>query len=206
MWRNKAERIGMTRDELEFSISQYLDGTLAAAEASALEQRLATDSGARALLSEYQQLDRTLKSAPAPDVDFGAFSTRLSAALAEQPDPAQSYKLPWVTTVTRLALAACVVIAAGVGIRMLQTRPATTADTRPLVPVSVEPKQIVIVDAGPRTAPSTAPAALVVNVGPSAIPQDRPALARYQEDLLSRPSQVIIARSGSPAQDGSLLP
>jgi hypothetical protein len=196
----------MTRDELEFSISQYLDGTLAGAEAAALEQRLAADAGARALLSEYQQLDRALKAAPAPDIDFSAFSTRVSAALAQQPDPEQSYKLPWVRTAARLALAACVVVAAGVGVRLLQPRPATIVDTRPVTPVNIEPKQIVIVDAGPRTAPSTAPAALVVNVGPSAVPQDRPALARYQEDLVSRPSQVIIARSGSPAQDGSFLP
>jgi hypothetical protein len=196
----------MTRDELEFSISQYLDGALAAAEAAALEQLLATDAGARALLAEYQQLDRALKAAPAPDVDFGAFSSRLSSALAQQPDPVQSYRLPWVKTAARLALAACVVVAAGVGIHMLQPQPHTIVDTRPVVPVNVEPKQIVVVDAGPRPVPSTAPAALVVNVGPSAVPHDRPALARYQEDLISRPSQVIIARSGSPAQDGSFLP
>ena len=41
----------MTRDELEFSISQYLDGTLGARERDALDERLATDAEARALLA-----------------------------------------------------------------------------------------------------------------------------------------------------------
>lgn len=198
----------MTRDELEFSISQYLDGTLAAGAAAALEQMLATDASARALLAEYQQLDQVLRAAPAPEVDHDAFHARLTATLAHQPDPVQSYKLPWVRTATRLAIAACVVVAAGVGIRMVQSdRPTTTVDVRPTVPAPrPEPKQIFVIDTAPRVAPSTAPTALVVNVGPSAVPQDRPSFARYQEDLVSRPSQVIIARSGSVAQDGSFLP
>ena len=33
--------------------------------------------------------------------------------------------------------------------------------------------------------------------------ENRPVLVRYQEDLVSRPSQVIIARSGQPYQDNS---
>jgi hypothetical protein len=72
------------------------------------------------------------------------------------------------------------------------------------------PRQIVVVDAVNRAAPSTAPVEAVA-VGPSAAPQDRPALARYHEDLLTRPSRVIIARSayaaqGAATQDNSLLP
>ena len=42
----------MTRDELEFRISQYLDGALAAGEQAALEARFATDADARAMLDE----------------------------------------------------------------------------------------------------------------------------------------------------------
>ena len=203
------KRDEMTRDELEFSISQYLDGTLAAADAAALEERLAGDADARVVFGEYQSLDAALRATPAPDVDLAAFHTRVTDALVRQPDPAVSYKLPWVGTVRRLALAACVVIAAGVGIRLLQTSrdaDVTAISTRPTTPASVEPKQIIVLDGVRRAAPTTGPSEIVVAIGPSSIPQDRPALARYQEDLISRRSQVIIARSGTVAQDGALLP
>jgi negative regulator of sigma E activity len=186
----------MTRDELEYTLSQYLDGTLPESEASALEELLATDASARSLLAEFRFLDRALRAAPLPPFDFDALSSRITAAVAEQDEPAQSYRLHWVRTVASLALAACVVIAAGVGIRRLQN-PATRNDTQI---AGVEPKQIVVVDATSRPSPSPDPVA-VVSVGPSAAPQDRPALARYHEDLLSRPSQVIIARSAYAAQD-----
>src|SRR5688572_16845943 len=109
----------MTRDELEFSISQYFDGDLAEAEAAALEARLASDVDARALLSEYRSLDRVLRAAPRPSVDFEALAGRIGEAIAREEEPAQSYRLHWVRNVSRMALAACIVIAAGVGIRRL---------------------------------------------------------------------------------------
>jgi negative regulator of sigma E activity len=193
----------MTRDELEFAISQYLDGNLAAAEESALEARLASDADARALLTEYRSLDRVLRSSPIPDIDSVALADRIRGAVAGQDEPAQSYRLHWVRTAAVLALAACVVIAVSLGIRRLQAPPAPTG---PIAKAPAqEPKRIVVIDTTPRTAPSAAPVA-VVSVGPSAAAADRPALARYHEDLLSRPSQVIIARNGSPSQDGALLP
>ena len=194
----------MTRDELEYTLSQYLDGTLAASDESALDELLATDESARALLAEYRSLDRALRAAPLPTFDFDALSSRISTAVGEQDEPAQSYRLHWVRTAASLALAACVVIAVGVGIRRLQNPP-TRNDTQI---AGVEPKQIVVVDATSRPSASADPVT-VVSVGPSAAPQDRPALARYHEDLLSRPSQVIIARGGyatqdAPTQDGFL--
>lgn len=193
----------MTRDELEFAISQYLDGNLAAAEETALEARLASDADARALLTQYRSLDRVLRSSPAPEIDFDALGGRIRGAIAEQDEPAQSYRLHWVRTAAALALAACVVVAVSIGIRRLQAPPTPGGSVARTT--AVEPKQIVVIDTAPRSTPSTAPVA-IVSVGPSAAPADRPALARYHEDLLSRPSQVIIARTGSPSSDGALLP
>ena len=193
----------MTRDELEFAISQYLDGNLAAADEAALESRLSTDAEARALLAEYRSLDRALRASPVPDIDFAALSDRIRTAVAAQDEPAQSYRLHWVRTAAALALAAAVVIAVSVGIRRLQAPPVPTG---PIVKAPTqEPKQIVVIDTTARTAPSTAPVA-IVSVGPSTAAGDRTALARYHEDLISRPSQVIIARTGSPSSDGALLP
>jgi negative regulator of sigma E activity len=192
----------MTRDELEFAISQYLDGNLAEAEESALEARLASDADARALLAEYRSLDRVLRAAPPPTVDWDALSGRVSKAVAREAEPAQSYRLHWVRTAAALALAACVVVAVSIGIRRLQG-----PDSRLQFGENTQPatKQIVVIDTARRAAPSTAPVA-IVSVGPPAAAPDRAALARYHEDLISRPSQVIIARSGQPAQDGSWLP
>ena len=202
----------MTRDELEFSISQYLDGNLVGEEESALEERLAGDADARALLAEYRGLDRALRSMPAPAVDFEALAGSISEAVARAEEPAQSYRMHWVRTASALALAACVVIAAGVGIRMMQT-PGTTGNgqaVRPDVAPAAEPRRIVVVDSVNRPEVSKE-SALVVNVGPPAAAEGRPTFARYHEDLLSRPSQVIIARSGyeateSRTQDGPLAP
>jgi negative regulator of sigma E activity len=188
----------MTRDELEFAISQYLDGNLAEAQESALEARLATDAEARALLAEYRSLDRVLRAAPKPAVDHDELASRIRGAVEREAAPAQSYRLHWVRTVSAFALAACVVIAAAVGIRRL-----TMTDRTGQNPMAEAPaKQIIVVDAMTRPAVSTQPVA-IVSVGPPANPQDRSAFARYDEDLLSRPSQVIIARSGYPAQDGA---
>lgn len=203
----------MTRDELEYSISQYLDGTLAPGEESALEARLSTDADARTLLAEYRSLDRVLRAAPMPSLDFKAMGDRIHEAVAAaEIEPAPSYRLPWVRTVAGLALAACVVIAAGVGIRRLQS-PTTPGDNR-VARISEprparEPKQIVVIDSTRRTAPATAPV-MEIAVGPAAAAPGRPAFARYHEDLLSRPSQVMIARGGysaqnASAQDGVLL-
>ena len=201
----------MTRDELEYSISQYLDGTLAGAEENALEARLAADADARALLAEYRGLDRVLRAAPPPAVDYALLAGRIGEAVAREPEPAQSYKLHWVRTAGALAVAACLVVAVSVGIRRLQddTRPGDPTVATGRTGATVEPKHIVVVDTLSRPAPSTAPVA-VVNVGPAAASPGQPTYARHAEDLLSRPSQVIIARTGyepaleAPAQDGIL--
>jgi negative regulator of sigma E activity len=193
-----------TRDELEFAISQYLDGNLVGAEEVALEERLAGDADARAVLAEYRSLDRVLRSAGVPEVDFEAMADRIRTAVYREPEPVQVYRLSWVRTVSALALAACVVVAAAVGIRRM-----TTEDGRGVGPIAgvperpdVVPTQIVVIDSMARPAVSTQPVA-IASVGPSAATQDNSALARYHEDLLSRPSQVIIARSGYAAQDGA---
>ena len=65
----------MTRDELEFSISQYLDGTLPEAQRPALEARLAEDAEAQAILAEERALTRLLRSEPLPEVRWDGLSS-----------------------------------------------------------------------------------------------------------------------------------
>src|SRR5438552_3241444 len=84
----------MTRDQLEFAISQYLDGTLPPLEAAALEERLAKNADARELLASYQRLNALMKtSLSVPQIDFEAFSTQLSDRLADVEAPVKHYRL-----------------------------------------------------------------------------------------------------------------
>src|SRR5687768_14026042 len=104
----------MTPDDLEFSISQYLDGTLAPAERDALETRLGGDAEARALFAEYEALQGVLTNAPIPAVKWDRLAEQISAAVGREPEPAQSYKLSGWLRPARLALAASVLIAGAI--------------------------------------------------------------------------------------------
>jgi anti-sigma factor RsiW len=75
----------MNRDQLEFAITQYLDGTLPPQQVSALEQLLQTDELARELLAEHQRLDAIFEiarqaTAP-PALDWDRIATTISDAL-----------------------------------------------------------------------------------------------------------------------------
>src|SRR5689334_1903239 len=191
----------MTRDELEFRITQYLDGTLAEGEQVALEARLATDADARAVLDDYRRLDAVLKAAPVPAVDWDRFAVRIHAAVADaEEEPAQTYRIGWFRTTARFALAAMVLVGIGFAIRLLrpETAPRPGRETVAQVPVDIS-----VVDAVASPAPSpsaTSPATsqeIEVAVGPApATGAEQPSFAGYRDDVVSRPSQVIIARSG----------
>jgi anti-sigma factor RsiW len=71
----------MTLEQLEFSITQYLDGTLPPEDLGALEARLAGDPQARAMLDEHRALTDLLRSQPGPDLDWAEVAGDLSAVV-----------------------------------------------------------------------------------------------------------------------------
>jgi hypothetical protein len=71
----------MTLEQLEFAITQYLDGTLPPADVGALERRLAEDAAARGLLDEHRSLTAFLRSEPGPDMDWAEVASDLSAVV-----------------------------------------------------------------------------------------------------------------------------
>ena len=76
----------MTRDELEYAISQYIDGVLPPLERSALEEQLAGDPEARAILAEYRKLDATLKaSMPLPSIAWDRLTAEIQDSIAAEP-------------------------------------------------------------------------------------------------------------------------
>lgn len=105
----------MTREELEFRISEYLDGTLSSADRTALEQRLAVDPEARNLLAEYRSVDRILRSAlPLPPIDYNALAGRISQGVAADDTGARTgvlFSFKWMRRAAGIAVAASVLIA-----------------------------------------------------------------------------------------------
>jgi negative regulator of sigma E activity len=202
----------MTRDELEFSISQYLDGTLAADQHAALEERLATDAEARAMYAEYQSLQGVLTtSLPAmPEVDWDQFAARVSAAVDREEVPAQSYKINrWFSRPMKFAVAASVLVAGAIAFTVM--RPPGRTNTGP----SPEgPTQIVRIDS-PAEATGTSPEvavnpsaqpALVVAIVPPAADEDRPTVLRYADSVVQRPSRAMIVSAAPVGQDTSAAP
>jgi len=107
------------REQLEFAISQYLDGTLSPVEHEALENKLREDREAAELLREYRELESALRApAKLPNFNWEAVAQQISAHVDEVEAPAVVYKFPWSklsrTQTATLALAACLLLAFGV--------------------------------------------------------------------------------------------
>jgi negative regulator of sigma E activity len=86
----------MTLEQLEFAITQYLDGTLPAEDVGALELRLAEDAQARGLLEEHRKLTAMLRSEPLPALVWNELAKDLSAVVTgtvDQEAKAQEQKL-----------------------------------------------------------------------------------------------------------------
>jgi len=199
----------MDRDDLEFLISQYVDGTLVGGKREALEARLKLDPGARAVLSEYRALDAQLKALPRLDVRWDAFADQVSAAVADAEEPAQSYRIADYRWANRwVAVAAAVLIAAGTA--FVAIRNSTSRTPKLIAIVNAEPETaptVTVVELGPvETGGAASTTPLEVAIGPSDRLQDRGSVNRYAAEVITRPAQVLIASTARPVQDTGLSP
>jgi len=71
----------MTREEMEFLISQHLDGTLSREDEAKVRELLASSDEAREILAEYQKLDSVLKAQGAPAIKWEMLAEKISAAV-----------------------------------------------------------------------------------------------------------------------------
>jgi negative regulator of sigma E activity len=190
----------MTRDELEFSISQYLDGTLAEAERDALETRLGSDAQARAIYAEYESLQRAMIAAPLPAVNWDKFAESISAAVADEEAPATSYKISAWFQPVRLAIAASVALVVG-GLVFMVSRNGENNSTGPNV--AQTPISIVKVDSAESTPVSTPVSVAII---PPSSTAERPSVVRYAESVVQRPSKALIVSAAPAGQDSSQTP
>jgi anti-sigma factor RsiW len=187
--------------DLEYSITQYLDGALSDSQRDALEVRLATDAAARAMLEEHEKLDGLLKSGGVPQLQWEAIAAQISLAVAsaEMPaaqSPARSLKMPWVRMAAPLALAASVLISAGLAIRLIHfgASPAPTGNGSAGGPA-------IAVITGPQPETSSAPALLEISVGPAHSVAGDSILPHYSDDVISRPARVTVASGINPPSE-----
>jgi anti-sigma factor RsiW len=182
----------MTRDELEYAISQYLDGNLPLLEEAALEDRLASDDEARALLEEYRRLDATLKNSlpAAPPIAWDRLAGEIQKSLAAEETPVQHYSLGTITWAGRLAIAASVLFAVSIAIHFAPRAARQQA---------ARPGGLAIVS-GPQVQQSTGPVVEQIQIGPAPSLAVRPRSA--EEDIVARPTVVLIDRANPSGQDG----
>jgi len=191
----------MRPDDLEFSISQYLDGTLAEQERTALEERLETDAAAQALLAEYRRLDEALCSIPLPGIRWDRLTQVISEAVAQAEEPAQSYRIDWRRLSVPLGLAASVLFAAGIAMHLYLSSGAGNFPLPRSSPAKVE------IVTGPQADMPGGPVQSEVAIGPAKAVAGVPDLNRYADDTITRPSRVLVVASGTQSVDDTpILP
>ena len=192
----------MTRDDLEFSITQYLDGTLDEESRLALEARLVEDTEARALLEEHRSLTAALRSAPLPQVRWEKLAESISLAIDEETEE-RAARASWAIRALRnpalVALAASVVLAAGIAIHFLARGPAG----QPTPPVQ---RTMALVVEGPQEDQSTAPAVEEVSIGPGGTYAHASSLALYADDIDTRPTRIVLAAGTTVAAEETVQP
>lgn len=101
---------------LEFLVSQYVDDTLDQANRKIVEQRLASDPTAQAILKEHREVQDVLEDwgNRIPLIDWNAFDRKLADQLGhEEIAPVQISR--WQQWMRPLAAAAAIALAIGVG-------------------------------------------------------------------------------------------
>lgn len=186
----------LSREELEYAISQYLDGTLPLLERAALEERLASDAEARDILAEYRTLDATLKSAmPVPEVGWDELTSQIRSALADVEPPVRHFSLRAIGWSARLAIAAMLLFAITLAIYFASPQPGVPGTNSVATPGTA----LVV---GPQIERPAEPVVAEISIGPS------PTLAgdwRINQEVVTRPSVVLIDRAHLAGQDNDLM-
>jgi anti-sigma factor RsiW len=203
-------------DELEFAVSQYVDGTLPAGEVPAIEARLADDATAQGLVDEHRKVLGALKSAPLPAVRWDRLAKHLSTTVAEANEPAtiKLFARPWVRGLAGLAVAACVAIVSTMGIRGLRSQhqqgPGPLVDVLPGSDRTVAAKSIEVqigapdFDGGSPAARTAVAADVTISAG-----ADTPggeSAPTFAEGIVARSPRSLIATGSPTAQDSAVMP
>jgi anti-sigma-K factor RskA len=186
----------MISEEIEFQISQYVDGTLSAPQRKIIDDLVLSDPGAAKVLADYRRLNSHLGSLrTATEIQWDRLSDRISGAIDNADEPAVAGRIGFFHS--RWRIAATVLVAASallVARHAMRSQPAA----QPIAPAPVVDVQ------GPQAEVAAGRPTEDVSVGPS------PALAardsRYGEGVIGQgPSKVVIVgEAPKPPADSHL--
>jgi anti-sigma factor RsiW len=190
----------MEHDDLEFLISQYVDGTLEEADRGMVERALESDAGARAMLEEHRALTRLVRSAPLPEVRWDRLAETISVAIDAEME-SRMRRASWLIRPIRpgwLAIAASVLIAGGIAIHFM------TGSRRPIANPThgtPAPGSLLVEVSQPDRPEGKVVSEISIGAG-GAYAKDS-TLAPYADDIDTRPAHVVIASGAStPTQSG----
>src|SRR4051794_20366685 len=194
----------MTREELEFSICEYLDGTLGQSERLALEARLATDPEAQEILRQERALTATLRSGAAPAVKWEPLARRISTAIDHELEDriaraswALRARSPWF-----MAVAASIILALAISIHFALTHRGNTGQ----LPSNQVTGGVAMLIEGPQEETAAGPVVSEVSIGPGGTYAKAPSIAPYADEMDARPTRVAIAAGMSPPAEESSSP
>jgi hypothetical protein len=190
-------------EELEFAISQYIDGTLNPLEQALLEEVLASDPSARAMLEEYRRLDAAMKqSLPQPAVDLDLLNARISSGLSKLDAPVRHYRLfSSMAAMKIVAVAASMLILIGIVVPMMRSR---SANQKNEFVVRESPSGLSApIVTGPSAEQASGNSVAQISIGAP------PGLANagwQDQAVITRTPRLVIESSALPAQDSDLTP
>jgi negative regulator of sigma E activity len=176
-------------EQLEFRLTQYLDGTLPPEEAPALFDELAKNREAVATLDEYRKLDVLMSAQPA-GIKWDALAEHISGHIDEEQH--SRMRIGVFAAPLRIAIAAMVLLAVGVG-TWIGVRDTTPPGVQPAGPIAKSDIQ------GPIIEIATGAVVAEIEIGPAAVAIDPGDETYWYAE--SRPQRVIIASGVDDRQD-----
>ena len=184
----------MIDERLEFEIAQLADGALAAERIAAVRAEIARNPDAAESFASFEKLNAGLAAMPSlPAMNWNRLGEVISNHVGDTAhvEPV-SYPMPWLKRTMQIAIAACVLLAAGVAIRTATSHSSSTVATPPGM-MSV---------AGPAIEAPAGEVIRQITIGPSEAVASAASDVQYGDaGVVVQPQRVVIASAADAVQD-----
>jgi len=191
-------------EQIEFAISQYLDGTLTEDRRAEVEGLLADDAHLRGVLEEHRSLTELLRSDRVPEVRWEGLSKSISSAMDLELEERTRRASWWIRLrgPMSLAAAASVILVAGISLRyLLGPRPTPTPN-----PIVTPPQVNSLIVQGPQEDRPEGRQVAEISIGPGGSYAKESGLAPYMDEIDARPARVLMASGIAPEQPATAFP